>query len=441
MRRRFFAYVCVLSAALLAALAAPVPLTAQQEQKPATGEAASAAPKPPSPEEELRQAIEDSRGDSAALVRNLESFLKKYPDTRRKADIYRALVEANLQLRDSAAAAAYAEHAIALSPNDVSMTLLTVQLLDRAGDAAGFKRATSYATRVLEYLQRQSPAEKSPRVSLEQWENERKSIRTTVLTLRGKLYRKQNDFKNAAADFQASFDLIPSSASAENLGEITELQKDLNRAITLYARAFLLADPVSDPARRQVIRHNLGNVWRLAHGSEDGLGEFLLNAYDEMFAAAQTSPQGYNSTAHEPYDFTLRRISGGEPLALSSLRGKVVVMNFWATWCGPCRMLEPYFERVAAQFRANSAVLFLSVNCDVDEALVAPYLKEERIQTATVFADGLNRLLDVNAFPTVIVLDRSGKISYRVSGFGEDDFEKHLGDAVRAALGAEAHSN
>jgi thiol-disulfide isomerase/thioredoxin len=413
-------------------------LQAQEpKESPPAHEGKPSASKQHTPEEDLQRAIDNSGNDRAALARNLEAYLKKYPDTRRKSDIYRALVEANLQLRDTTAAANYAERIVALSPDDMSMNLLAIQLIDRAGDQEGMKRAISYATRVLDHIQRQTLAEKSPRVSQQEWEDERRQLQTTVLLLRGRLYDRQSDHKDAIHDLEASYALAPNSAAAEKLGEIAELQKDLNRAIAQYARAFVLAESAAGSDGRQAIRRKLGNVWRLAHGSEDGLGDYILRAYDETALAARTPPPKRNPDAREPYDFTLRRIPEGTPLAFSRARGKVVVLNFWATWCGPCRALEPLFERVSSEFRADAEVIFLSANCDEDESLVPPYLAEEKIQTTTVFADGLNKLLGVNSYPTVIVLDRSGKISYRSEGFGEEDFEKILTAAIQNALAAQ----
>ena len=75
--------------------------------KVAVSNPASSA-KQPSPEEELQQAISKAGNDRAALVRNLEALLKEYPDSRQRPQIYRALVEASLQLRDNARAAGYA---------------------------------------------------------------------------------------------------------------------------------------------------------------------------------------------------------------------------------------------------------------------------------------------------------------------------------------------
>jgi len=389
---------------------------------------------PHSPEEDLQQAIDSSANDSAALVRNLEAFLQQYPESPRRPQIYRALVEAELQLRDNPAAANYAERILSLSPDDMSMTLLAIQLIERGGDPAALQRATSYATRLLDQTARDDIAEKSPRVSPREWEEEHRRLRMTLLFLRGRLNFRLNDRPAARADLQASYLAEPNRGAAEKLGELAELDKNLPAAIENYSRAFFLAAEDDDSTSRLAIRRKLGNAWKQAHGNEDGLGAFLLQTYDSISAANRPAPEKRNPTAHDPYDFKLRRVTEASALDLSSARGKILVMDFWATWCGPCRELAPQYERVAAQFLNNPNVLFLTVNADEDETLAAPYLAQEKSRLPAVFSDGLETLLAVNSFPTVIVLDPQGKISFRTEGIGPDDFESSLSSAIQSAL-------
>lgn len=407
---------------------------AQTPKEGAAKQAPSA--KMPSPEEALQHAIADAGNDRAALVRNLEYYLSKFPESPQRPQIYRALVEACLQLRDNARAANYAERIVALKPDDIPMTILSIQLLERTGDEAGLRRAANYASRVLDFVDRSSPEDKSPRISQEEWAAERKRDRSSVLSLRGRLEIKLKDTAAAQKDFEASYAVLPSASAAEQLGEIAELKKDLDTAIQQYARAFGLGDSSTGPSGRRAIRQKLGNVWRLAHGFDDGLGGYLLKTYDEVSEAAKGAKPRRNADAHELSEFTLRKAPEGTPFPLKDAKGKVLVVNFWATWCGPCHYLEPLFAHVASEFQGNPGALFLAADCDEDETLVPPYLAENKPHTTVVFADGLERLFAVNSFPTVIVIDRDGKTAFRSDGFEPLSFEQDLTAAVRHALGA-----
>jgi thiol-disulfide isomerase/thioredoxin len=396
-------------------------------------------PQQPDPEKlDLQKAIDTAANDRAALVKNLEAFLNKYPESMQRPQIYRALVESSLQLRDFPRALDYSERLVSLNPDDISNTVLTIQLLNRYGDVPGYRRAVFYCSRVLEYVDHTTSADKSPRVSPEDWEVSKKKDKSSLLLVRGDLYQKLNDNANAQKDFEASYALVPNANAAERLGALAELNKDPNAAIQQYARAFALTEGNSATSRAE-LRKKIGNVWRLAHGSEDGLGDYMLRAFDTTMASAASTKTARNPNGKEPYDFVLRKVSDGNPVKLADAKGKIVVLSFWATWCGPCKELEPLFERVAARYASKPDVLFYALNCDDDESLVAPFLAEEKPKTTALFSDGLDRLLRVDSFPTTVILDRSGKIAFRSDGFDPDDFEKSLSNAIdRAAAPASA---
>ena len=425
---------CATAILLCFTLASPACAEARSSNEKKQNSATKVSPKQPASEELLQQAINNAGNDRAALVRNLEAFLKEFPDSPQRPQIYRALVEASLQLRDNARASNYAERLVALSPDDISMTILTIQLLERDGDEAALRRATNYATRVLEFVERDSSREKSPKISPEDWAIEKKRDRMSVLTLRGRLELRLKDTVAAQKDFEASYAILPSSTAAEQLGEIAEMKKDSKGAIEQYARAFALADTTTGTSSRREIRQKLGNVWRLTHGSDAGLGEYLLLTFDEISQASLAAKPKKNAEAREPSDFMLRKAPEGTAFPLKDTKGKVLAINFWATWCGPCHALEPLFARVAADFQANPDVLFLAADCDEDESLVAGYLQEHKPRTPVVFADGLERFFTVNAFPTVMVIDRAGKIAYRTNGFDPDAFESNVAAAIRRVL-------
>jgi thiol-disulfide isomerase/thioredoxin len=422
-------YACVLS--FPAALGAQTPLKqSPAERKPTQKQPAG---KPPSAHEELQKAISEAGNDRAALVKNLQLFLEKYPDAPERPQIYRALVEACTQFHDDVCATNYAERIVSLTPDDVSMTLLAIQLLEKTGDTEALRRAVTYATRVFDSVHNTPISEKSPRVSIEEWEGQKKRDESAVLALRGRIEGRLNDSRAARKDYEASYGLLANSGAALKLGELDELGKDYNSASTQYARAFALSDTATRSGSRGDIRQKLGNAWRLAHGSDLGLGDFLLKTIDDLTLAAATPRAKRNESAKDAFEFVVRKVSDGAPFSVAPQKGKVLVINFWATWCGPCHALEPIYEKLAGRYSGNSNVVFLSANCDQDESLVAPYLAERKPRSNQVFADGLEELFGVESFPTVLILDRSGKVLFRANGFDPDTIEQELQGAIQEA--------
>jgi len=387
-------------------------------------------------ETELEKTVANAGNDSAALVRNLKGYLGRFPDAPRKAAVFRALVEACQQLRNNGCELEYAERLIAVRPDDSQMMLLAVHLLEQQGDDASLTHAAGYVSRVLDRVEKTAPEEKPARESLEEWQKGQGDLRSALYYVRGRVEKSQRRFDEAARDLQASDAARPNALAAQMLGEIAEMQGNPAKAIEEYTRAFALPEegPAGKADRRE-LRRKLGNVWRQAHGSEQGLGEAILAAYDRLSAPpadAKPRPAARNKDAQEPFAFVVRRVDG-TPLPLAPLKGKIVVMSFWATWCGPCRELEPLLKQVAAAYAGSSDVTFLAVNTDDDEARVPPFMENRKWDFPVVYADGLDGLLDVDSLPTVLVLGRGGEIVYRATGFEPDGFSQALTAAIQSA--------
>jgi thiol-disulfide isomerase/thioredoxin len=411
----------------------PTTPPAQTQKAPPASGSAQKPPVPIDPEAELQKAIDSAGNDRAAFVRNLEDYLKRFPDTPRKAAIYRALVEAELALRDQTKALQYSELTIAADPEDSSMMLMAANILEDQGDDAGLQRAIGYVSTVLDRVEKTSIDEKPARTSEAEWRAQQKDTEVTLYMVRGKLEEKRHTYDSAIADLQTSFKIEQNPAAALELGQIAELQKKPDQAIEQYLIAFVLPSQEGAEVDRADVRKKLGNMWQQAHGSQTGLGERILQTYDKLNEQPKSSGAEPNSDAKEPYEFVLRRPDGGVPLKMIDQKGKVVVIDFWATWCGPCRETEPLLDQVAQMFKSSADIVFLALNSDEDRSRVVPYAAKEKITGTLAFADGLDVLLDVRSLPTVIVLDRTGKISYRSDGVDPDTFQASLAQAILQA--------
>ncbi|MGA7917569.1 MAG: redoxin family protein [Candidatus Acidiferrales bacterium] len=442
-RGRKFSFPLILALASSFAFS-PVAYPQKSRPSPAPPEAPSdkISKKDADPETELQKAIADAGNDRGALVRNLKNYLKRFPDAPRKAAVYRALVESCEQVQDNACALEYSEQLIAVRPDDSEIMMLAVGLLQQQGDEASLTRASGYVTRVLDRVEKSQPADKSPRMSVQDWRDNQDQLRSALYNLRGQIEKSQHDYDAAAKDLHRSYAIHPSAIAAEQLGELAEMRRDSATAIDEYTLAFVL--PENGPAgkvNRRDVRKKLGNVWRQVHGNEDGLGQAVLAAYDLLAAAATppSAPAARNKDAKDTFAFFLRKLDG-TPVPLSADKGKILVLSFWATWCGPCRELEPEFVGVARSYAGNNNILFYAVNTDEDQSLVPQFVAHEKWDVPIVYADGLDDFMKVDSLPTVMVLDRAGKIIYRIDGFPPDGFTENLNNAIQSATRAVAQS-
>jgi thiol-disulfide isomerase/thioredoxin len=426
-------------AVVFAAGTSPIALAQKSSSDPAQSKPSSDAisKKDADPEIELEKALSSAGNDRAAVVRNLKAYLQKFPDAPRKAAVDRAIVESCEQLQDNACALDFAERLVVEHPDDSEMMMLAVGILQQQGDDASLARASGYVTRVLDRIEKTSATEKPPRVSLADWQQHHDQLVSALYNLRGQIEKSQKNYEAAAKDQQSSYSARPNPAAAEQLGELMELRHDPSKAIDEYLIAFVLPnDGTSGKVDRRDVRKKLGNLWRQVHGSEAGLGEAILAEYDRLGAPPQTTGAGArNQNAKDAYDFVLRRMDGAL-LPLAPEKGKTLVLSFWATWCGPCRELEPEFAQVAKNYSGNPQIDFYAVNTDEDETAVAPFVAHEKWGLTIVYADGLDTFMKVESLPTVVILDSEGKISYRVDGFLPEGFQEGLTTAIQSALSA-----
>ena len=117
-------------------------------------------------------------------------------------------------------------------------------------------------------------------------------------------------------------------------------------------------------------------------------------------------------------NFTLPLASPeGETQSLDSLKGKVVFLNFWATWCGPCRSEMPSMEVLYNKYK-DQGLDILAVNCMENRADVVSFLTNNKLSFPAVLDTGgdVSRSYGIQAIPTTFIIDREGKITIRLVG-------------------------
>jgi thiol-disulfide isomerase/thioredoxin len=114
-----------------------------------------------------------------------------------------------------------------------------------------------------------------------------------------------------------------------------------------------------------------------------------------------------------------------------------VILDFWATWCNPCRIQHPMYDQVQQRFKDRGDVVLLSIDADEDHSIVAPFLEKQKwTRDRVYFEDGLQKLLQVSDIPTTIVFDKQGRVASRMNGFLPDRFVDQLTERIQTALSA-----
>jgi thiol-disulfide isomerase/thioredoxin len=118
-----------------------------------------------------------------------------------------------------------------------------------------------------------------------------------------------------------------------------------------------------------------------------------------------------------PIEFTLPLSEGGGEQKLSDLKGKVVFLNFWATWCGPCRVEMPSMETLYTAYK-DQGLLVLAVNVQEQEKDVAAFMKNNKLTFPAALdkSGNVSTRYGVRAIPTTYIIGRDGRIISRISG-------------------------
>jgi len=133
-------------------------------------------------------------------------------------------------------------------------------------------------------------------------------------------------------------------------------------------------------------------------------------------------------------DFTLKS-NTGKNIRLSDLRGQVVMINFWASWCGPCRQEMPILDDLYKRYSKLGFTL-IGVNVEQDSSKANAYLKDIPVSFPILYdtANQTSKLYNVSAMPTTVMVDRNGNMRFIHHGYKpgyENDYKKQIKALIR----------
>jgi len=397
-------------------------------------------------QQSLQKALSEGGNSSTEFILAIEDHLKQYPNSPRRAELERALVKTAIDLNDDPRLIEFGEKVLSREPNNLQVLEHVTTALLHQGGKTNAQLALDHARHLAELVQATYQNDKfepggGPEEVRRKEDFDRGRARALLLQARANgLLGHDNDATRLA---ELSYKVFPSVESAREAARWLSAAGQDQDAIQYLANAFTIGGLHSAGQDGAGDRASLNELYRKLHGTEAGLGDLILKAYDTTsseLAARRAELRQFDPNANlkDPIQFTLSGLNG-EKLQLSSLLGKVVVLDFWATWCTPCRGQHPLYEQVKAKFKDTADVVFLALDTDEDHSLVKPFLTQIQWSQKVYFEDGLQSLLQVSSIPTTVILGKNGQVFTRMVGYLPDRFVDMLTERVESALG-KAHA-
>ena len=213
-------------------------------------------------------------------------------------------------------------------------------------------------------------------------------------------------------------------------------QKKLQAAEAMFREALKLQN--APP----VVRYNLGVVLMQLNRDEEGVAEMKQylklhpkGGYFETARKLVANPRRARENFAPDFSFTS---SAGEHVTLEDLKGKVVLLDFWATWCPPCVASMPEMRNLYNRYSKDPSFVLIGISSDFDEAAWRKFTNKNNMLWLQ-YRDRDRRIMEafnIRAFPTYVIIDHEGILRFQSTGYGTDGLDAAIRRHVRAA----AHS-
>ncbi|MBL8150867.1 MAG: redoxin domain-containing protein [Blastocatellia bacterium] len=234
-------------------------------------------------------------------------------------------------------------------------------------------------------------------------------------------YLKRNSYTEAIKYLDIAAKLGDYPSIYENLAEAYEKAGQGDKAVDALATAMITSGNSELASRREA---TLKAAYAKLHKSEEGFDKFIAERKEALFRDRALVQKKYEAPAS---DWTLPAIAG-EQIKSTDFKGKVVVLNWWGSWCPPCQHELPHFQTLYEKYK-DKGVVFVGMNWERPGPA-----KEARIEKAKAFLTAKNLsfpvALDldmavgtdysVQAFPTLFVIDKTGRIKYKITGYSDE---------------------
>lgn len=311
------------------------------------------------------------------------------------------------------------EKALKLDPENAE--IMNNLSYEWAKQGINLDKAEAYSQKAAEAAGKKASGAKPSGMSRERWERLIKSEHGNYLDTYGWVLYQKGNYDGALKELKKAFELADEPTIQYHLGMALYKTGDIDGAIENLILS--LSGRVEDPAKA---KSDLEMIYKEKNKTLKGLNVLLQQAVEKSLARQQAEDEADAAkvVGKSAPDFTLTDLND-QSYKLSQFRDKVVILDFWATWCGPCKLAMPLVNKVYLEYKDQGLVV-LGINLEGRDKnqLVKQFIEKSGHQFVILqggmMGIGLDQVYDVTGIPTTFVIDKQGIIRYRHIGYRED---------------------
>lgn len=376
-----------------------------------------------------------SERDPAKRVDLMEKFLTDFPqkDENMSNTLISMLIQATLY-----------DRALALlekqpNPSPQSYNGLAWPFIEKGEE---LEKAVAWAKKGMDLYDVADPSQKPPYMSTKQWKKSQEYGQGMIADTYAFGLFKLGKFEAAEKAYEDAYRLTEGSDPDINERLVESYVKNGKHAAAMQTAEECIRKGKSND---KLVEH-YKSAYVSVKGSAEGFEKTLSES--KNFAKSDVKAKLLKERVNKPsIDFTLKSLDG-KTVKLSGLRGKVVVLDFWATWCGPCVSSFPTLQKIYDKYKDNTNVVILAVNTWENakgaerEDLVKKFMEKKKYTFPVLFDENCVEKYGVEGIPTKFIIDQKGRVQFKDIGFAgaqemmdkmELQFEMLLGGEVSMA--------
>lgn len=376
-----------------------------------------------------------SEKDPAKRVELMERFIAEFP--QKDENFSNMLISTLIQSKSYEKALGMLEKQSHPSPQ--SYNSLAWPLIEKGEE---LEKAVAWAKKGMDLYGMADASQKLPYMSTKQWKKSQEYGKGMIADTYGFGLFKLGKFEEAEKAYAEAYELTQGGDADINERFVESYVRNGKHSV-----AMKIADECirKGKSNDKLIEH-YKTAYTSAKGSTEGFEKILEES--KSFSKNEIKSKMMKGRVNKPaIDFALKSLDG-KTIKLSGLRGKVVVLDFWATWCGPCVASFPALQKIYDKYKDNPNVMILAVNTwenvkgSEREDLVKKFIEKNKYTFPVLFDENFVEKYGVEGIPTKFIIDQKGRIQFKDVGFGgaqemmdkmELEFEMMLAEGVSMA--------